>query len=433
MKQIIIIALLLLLYKSVWSQYQFVGGCNTEGSPTLKSVSLLDFSDINAEPIKYIRVNLVFLHKNDGTGGFLANNTAHMTYINDKINNSNQYLSNIPSSYDPICYNGTLGTWSDSRIRFIYNVMFINNTDAWKESPSAITALNNTIVQNNPAPAITVFYVEKRSLYESIVDNQNCTAVFQQVSSASYPSPTNFTQDAIVRMRLDFTKYYWMMNCVLGNSNYGSPDFNTVYGWLGAGWGEEHELLHWLNLFDIDKDNCDCYQHLMMHNHDTCGCGYFLSPTDIKTMHTTLSTHSTRKYVVETTYSTTPISINQSATWSENLRIYRGLNISNGASFQLTNELIIPSETDILVSGNNTSLTMSGANIHTPHTNSTLDLIVQQNASVTVNNNTTIQNCNVSVQSGTFTINNSNIDISNTGSFTVATGAQFTMNQGCIY
>jgi hypothetical protein len=229
---------------------------------------------------------------------------------------------------------------------------------------------------------------------------------------------------------------YFMMNCVLGNSDYGSPDFNTVYSWLGVGYGEAHELLHNLNVVDIDYQNCNCYQHLMMHNHQSCSVGYFLSPEEIKTMHSTLSTHSTRKYVTETTYSSTPIQINQNATWSDNLRIYRGLTISNGVTFLLSNELIIPSETDILVTGSGSGFTASGATIHTPHTphtNSTLDLIVQQNASVTLNSGTTIQNCNVSVQSGSLTLNNANIDISSSGSFSVALGSQLTINQGCIY
>lgn len=429
MKKFIIFILIILFCNNLKAQI-FEDICSTEGSPALKSASLLDFNDISGEPIKYVRVNLVFLRKDDGTGGFQEDNPAHQQYINDKKNKSNYFMSNIPSGYDPLCYNGSSGTLSDSKIRFVYNMMYVNNTNAWKNQSSAITALNNSIVQNNLYPAISVFYTEDEVSFLNIVTNQNCPNTNTGIPSTSWTSlpTTNFNENLQVNMRGFFTKYYWMMNCVVGNSYWGAPDQGTVYGWLNAGRIEAHELCHNLNLIDIDKPNGECAQHLMMHNSQ--GYGNFLNPTEIADMHEALSLFSCRKYVLEDTYSSTPLSIPQNTTWSDNIRIYRGLNIQNSAQFQLTNELIIPSQVDILVQGAS-SFIASMATIHTPSTSSTLDLIVQQNSSVSLTNST-IQNCNVSIQSGALTLNNATIDISNSGNFSVALGSTLTFNSGSI-
>jgi hypothetical protein len=147
-------------------------------------------------------------------------------------------------------------------------------------------------------------------------------------------------------------------------------------------------------------------------------------------MHKALSQSSARRYVTETTYSPSPIQVNQSSSWSSSIRIYRGLNICNGVTFQVNSELIIPSETDIVVTGYST-FSASGATIHTPHTNSSLDLSVQQSSSVVLTSST-IENCNVSVQSGSLTMTNSTIELGNNSNFSIAQGATFTMNSGSI-
>ncbi|HNW51572.1 MAG TPA: hypothetical protein PKH79_10860 [Prolixibacteraceae bacterium] len=409
---------------------------------SLKSTTtdLLNYYDISNEPIKYVRVNMIFLRKNDGTGGFQSNNSAHQQYINDKINNSNYFMANITSDYDTICYDGSSGVINDSKIRFVYNVMYINNSTAWNNGgggcsvlPSNLVTLNDSIVQNSAYPAINMFYTEDQTSYQNIVINQNCptTNNIPNTSCTYRPSFYSFNDAQNVHMRCSYTKYYWMMNCVVGNSYWGYPSQSTVYSWLNAGRVEAHELVHNLDLGDIDKPNGECDQHLRMHNHD--GYGNFLSPEEIADMHKALSQSNARRFVTETTYSSTPITISQNTSWASSIRIYRGLTIQSGAAFQLSSELIIPSETDIVVTGSGSSFTASGATIHTPHTNSTLDMIVQQSASATLSDGTTIQNCNVSVQSGSLTINNANIDISSTGSFNVAVGATFTMSQGSIY
>ncbi|MBN2762563.1 MAG: hypothetical protein JXR41_05700 [Bacteroidales bacterium] len=399
------------------------------------SIPLLDYSDISNEPVKYVRVNVIFLHKDDGTGGFQPNDP----YISDRISSSNYLMANIQSGYDPVCYSGSSGTLSDSKIQFDYNFIYINDSCAWdvggpicSSLPGNLVALNNSINNSSPYPAINMFYTEDYDSYEDIVVNQNCNTIHNipNVSCTHMPSSYNMNYDQTVHMRGFFTKYYWMMNCVVGNPDYGSPNQQTVYNWLEPGRTEAHELAHNLGLGDIHKSNCDCTEHLMMHNGNCGARGNFLSPDEIADMHKSLSQTSARRFVTETTYSSTPIQVNQNTSWSSSLRIYRGLNICNGATIQVNSELIIPSETDIVVTSYST-FSASGATIHTPHTNSTLDLTVQQSSCVSLINSS-IENCNVSVQSGSLTLTNSTIELGNNSIFSVTLGATLTVGSGSI-
>mgnify|MGYP001367908516 CR=1 FL=1 len=451
MKKTIIILVTLLCSLSLNAQI-FEQICITPDNSSLKSVPINNFLDISNEPIKTIRINLIFLRKNDGTYGFQQNNSAHQQYINDMISELNSFYSTIPNDYNSQCYNGTYGVYTDSKIRFDIETMYLNNTSAWdnynKELCPGYTnyhlqSLNNQIAQNGSVPRINVFFTEDSRATDSIIANQYCPiedrvgSLFQSISCSEGPKTDNFNYNQSVHMRNHFVKYYWMMNCVVNNNmndpKYAAnpPSTDEVYGWLDKGRGLAHELGHSLDLGHTSPNDSTCAKHLMMNK--ASGYGHFISPLEIANIHHALSLTSLRRYVTETTYSSTPISISQNTSWTSSIRIYRGLTIQSGATFQLSSELIIPSETDIIVTGSGSSFTASGATIHTPHTNSTLDLNVLQSASVTLSGGTTIQNCNVSVQSGSLTINNANIDISSTGSFNVAVGATFTMSQGSIY
>jgi len=452
MKYILIVILLFLFANKNFAQVFFGQVCATEGNSVLKSAEL-SFTDITNEPIKHVRTNFIFLRKNDGTGGFLENNPDHQQHISNLITGLDSIYSNIPSSYDPTCYNGAYGVFSDTKIRFDVNVMYINDSFSWNNENSIgsyysfcpgetgyhLININNQIAQNSTEPAINVFFTEDESAYENIVVNHNCPLPnnlgFTDISCSQVPDHSNFNFNQSVHMRNKFLKYYWMMNCVVDNNCQNPiwvndpPTEEEAYSWLGGSIGVAHELTHMFGYYHVSANDCThCLDHLM--NNTGCGWGTFISPEIVGYMHHALSHTSARKYVSADTFSNTPIPVNQNTTLSDNSRIYRGLSIQNGAQLQLTTELIIPSQVDILVQGTS-SFIASGATIHTPSTTSTLDLIVQQNSSVTLTNST-IENCNVSIQSGSLTLNNATIDISSTGNFSVDLGGTLTFNSGTI-
>jgi hypothetical protein len=437
MKKHIAIILFMVFSYTIKAQI-FEDICSIDGSPELKSATLIEFNDIGNEPIKYVRVNLIFLRKTDGTGGFQENDPDHQAYIGDKINNANNFMQNIPPNYDTHCYDGSAGTLGDSKIRFVFNTMYVDNTTYWNNHttsgscqvlPSNLVPLSNSIIQSSQHPAINVFYTEDNVPYDNIVVNQNCPndPGIPSTSCTWWPSSSDFNYNQNVHMRNQFTKYYWMLNCVVGNSNWDSPSEETVYSWLQPGRIEAHELAHNLNLDDIDEPNGDCAEHLMMHN--SGGYGNFLSPLEIATMHRALSFTSARRYVPEDTYSSTPIQVSQNVTWDEDMRIYRGINIINGATLDIQNNIIIPSETEIAVTGSS-DLIVDGSIISTPHTDDELDISIN-NSEANISNST-IMNCNFETNSAVINLDNSSLELGNSGEFVINIGSELLMTNSII-
>ncbi len=447
MKRTIILLATLLYALSLKAQIFGQVCSNSTNTSSLKSVSVSDLFDITNEPIKTVRINLIFLRKDDGSCGFQQNNTDDQQYIEDMINDMNNCYSTISNDYNTQCYNGYYGVTYDSKIRFDVNTIYLNNSTAWDnhnksicpdESNYHLQSLNNQIAQNSTVPRLNIFFTEDSVDFNNIIINQNCPIEDNyNVSSTCcslFPSSYNFNLDQSIQMRNMLIKYYWMMHCVV-NNNMNDPDYasdppteDEAYSWLRQGRCLAHELGHSLDLVHTNPNTCTCSKHLMMNQ----GCGYdnFLSPTEIASMHDALSLGSVRRYVTETTYSSTPYPITTATTWNSNMRIYRGITHSQN-TFSLSNNLIIPSETDFIVTGT-ANLNMSGATISTPHTNSVLDLKMNSNSTGTITNST-ISNCNVEITgSSSVTVNNSTFNIGDGGSFKVNVGATFVMNQGTI-
>ncbi|NLU38606.1 MAG: hypothetical protein GXX78_06910 [Bacteroidales bacterium] len=105
----------------------------------LKSAEAAEWYDFDSEPIKYVRIRLVFLRNDNGLGGFDPSNSAHLAYINDKINKLNSTYSNLQTSYNNECYNGSQGLYSDSKIRFSIQTLYLNNTYYWNNLNSTGT------------------------------------------------------------------------------------------------------------------------------------------------------------------------------------------------------------------------------------------------------------------------------------------------------
>jgi hypothetical protein len=420
---------------------------------------IFDYYDIDKEPDeKPIRINLIFLRDNNGNGNFLETDQ----FISDLISDLTNIYSNIPSDYDPSCYDGSNGVVHDSKIRFnIENIMFINNTYYWNNENSPgwgcpdtsynssyhLARLNDSIASISPYPIINVFYTENATTYENIVVNHNCpwesNNGIESVSCSEFPSGFNHNINQSVHMRNHYVKYYWLMNCVVDNK-MGDPKFSNpvptlqdVQYWARSGGkGLAHELGHSLSLEHPsgDLNECDhgCKKHLMMNKE--CNTGVYISPHEIRKIHYAASTSSLRRYVPEYVHSDYPIIINQTNTWTTDIRIYRGLTITNGATFTLGNELIIPSECNIIVS-HDSQLDLLGALIHTPHTNSALDLVVMGTVNIT---NSTIKNSRIVVNSGSIlnlitsndATKHNEIFLGSNGSFSVEQGAEFTVDIG---
>ena len=58
----------------------------------------------NDHEVKYVKVNLIFLHKNDGTGSFILGNQEHDELLADLFARVNRDYSHLFNPEDPDCH-----------------------------------------------------------------------------------------------------------------------------------------------------------------------------------------------------------------------------------------------------------------------------------------------------------------------------------------
>ena len=78
-----------------------------------------------------IQVNLVFLQKDDGTGGFQANNPEHRLLWDDIESKVNAMYTNFSDQEDVLCYAWKDPFLSEAKIRFEFNRIYIKDSYAW--------------------------------------------------------------------------------------------------------------------------------------------------------------------------------------------------------------------------------------------------------------------------------------------------------------
>ena len=186
MKKLFTLCVLLLTLQG-YSQFSYE--CATTGdSPESSGCDCPNLSTLGTDnafipdantPIKYIALNLVFLRKDDGTGGFQQNNIDHQKFIDDVQGFANWKISNLQQSNN--CIEGYI---SDSRIRFTFNEIYYNSTIYWnsenswnKLCPSGswyINPLDNIISANYPN-ALNIYFTESQFHYNQAISSSNPT------------------------------------------------------------------------------------------------------------------------------------------------------------------------------------------------------------------------------------------------------------------
>ncbi len=319
----------------------------------LWNTNSLYLPDENFEII-YIYINIILLHKDDGTGMFIEGNVEHEQLLVDWVSRANYRFANLENPVDPACYipGGYLPT---SKIQFIPNFVYINDEYGWNNEsdvypycpspPWYLDYLDDQIgVDPNIPKGINVYFTETSWYYESLIVNQT-TVEPNPINNACSQYPTYNDLDRTSRIHFPnlYTKFWWMKN--IAPSIYNQPWDPVIRAWYVASCGDllAHEIGHSLWLL---HDN-SCEWNIMHQDPDNGRRHFFLN--QIGKMHRSLSVTNVRKFTPSDTYISTPYVINENTVWDLDFTMYRDVIVEQGCTLSVTCKLVMKPQTIITI------------------------------------------------------------------------------------
>lgn len=355
----------------------------------------------------YIRLNIIILQKDDGTGNFESNNREHLLFLSDVFETANWRLRNMDLPADSPLDCAPISI-TDAKFQFVPNIMYIRNSKFWDTLNSNqlggslgswypdhvdfyLKELDNQINANPNIPkGINIYFSQESKVYNEYVLNNNflpsecnrcnnlaldntdclgydmaycntlhCSGVSPVTSSmyvyaaSQQPDFNNLQRTSRIHYPNVYNKYIQKKNLVADNPNFfcGTPrNWETVRSW--AVWETSqtivHEVGHSLNLGHVF--NCKCLPNIMTGG--TAGCrttfNYFNSE-QLARAYRSLSLSNTRQFVTEDSHNGNCIQINDSQKWDVDMRIYSDVVIERSGELKLTCKLIMPPNSKIIV------------------------------------------------------------------------------------
>ncbi len=257
------------------------------------------------DPVKKLRVNLVFLHRPEnkakGIEASKEKSPEYQAYIDKVINYMDFQLANFLYEETP---NQCSETRIDSKIRFDIKKVFIDNAFYWNnENDSCNTgcpylrncnwyakeladSLNAGL--NEDEKRINVFFTENEKYYNQVLKAPLPKGT-KYGGDCSMGYQTDLTVDARIHMRNEFIKFQEMRWYSI---NENTP-METVMKWAYVGFARVlvHEIGHTIFGSGHTNNNCNI---MSKKSHDT---KEHLQAQQLQEAHRALSTHNMRKYV----------------------------------------------------------------------------------------------------------------------------------------
>ncbi len=340
-------------------------------------------------PILPIRVNLIFLQKDNGSGNFRISNSNEIQFVRLAVSKASWWLSNLMTNIPPNI-TPCSSYVSDSRIALqIGNEIEIKNDSLWGipygcpyNHPFAVLAQYFDTLY---PPAMQFFFFVDTCWYEWLASgecscnntmcnlgysNYCCSGNFScTIVNGSYPTPGGCSMlPSFSINRYTFINYsnnyihYLDASCevfrksIVGNTSSCYP-LNIYLDCINDGLAELilHEVAHALFVQYSHNNSCG---HLL---NTYFGRPIALTPTQVADMRAALSLMNVRRFVVGCPYSSTDtLTIAQNFTWDADARLYRSVAIKNNAVVRLTTYWRIPTNATIHVYPGATLIVDSG-------------------------------------------------------------------------
>lgn len=410
------------------------------------------FVPSESSPIMNVRLNLIFIQKDDGSGNFQAENEEQQDIFDDAIEDLNRIISTLvlPNSD---CFEGTDEEMiHDTRIRFVDHRYYVKKSSLWNNNlhtydynklhtdlsnwylNSIDDSINNTL--NDSLKGINIYFTEDSIIYHHFwgVQNPNDTSnVWTGYSNAGcsrFPNYNNWQFSSRIHFPCLYSKYWWMKNVVpyMGSFNYPSWD-NQVKYWLinTISSSLAHELGHSFYLLHPQDENSsssvyptlNCYNTIMNNSGDSPR--NFLHPNEIGRMYFNTMASNLQQYIPITSFWGGEKTINTTISFPS-MKMCYSLIIGSGGNIDMPCDITFSSQGYIRVD-NGGILTINNASL-----NSVQDtwggIIVESGGQLTISD-ANIEDYNIIVKAGGSLIIQNDLTITGDHNITIEDGGYF--------
>lgn len=323
------------------------------------------FAQQPSSNVKYVRINFVFVQKDDGTGNFNENESEHTQIFDDIITSMNSKMANLN-------VNSCGGTLSDTKIQFVANKIYKKNSYYWNNDNDLnfykcpdrenwyLKNLADEIDSDPNIPlGIDIFFTVGNNAYTNNVLNCTDTTVYSGCDFACSLYPTDDINDgSYIHMPDSYAKYYWMKNSAV--YQYNTPWINGVYNWYVNGMAVIliHELGHSLFL----NHEYTCLNHNIMDPSGSSNSLHdYFTTNQITAMHRALSVLNVRKFVeCPTNAQNDPLTISNNGLIDFGISFFRNIIVANNSTLRITCDVLMQGNSKIIVQPGSTLILDGG-------------------------------------------------------------------------
>ena len=401
-----------------------------------------------------VRINLIFIQKNDGTGNFQEDNQEHQSIFDDAMALLNQRASSLVLP-DSDCFLGTDNEMiHDIRIQFVDHRYYIKNSAIWNNQlnenkgyhlcpkrpdwflKNTTDSIHNTLVDT--LKGINVFFTEDSILYHHYWETSEIDTTFFPSDSTTksacslWPKYANWNASSSIHMPCLYSKFFRMKYIVPLLEKYQYPLWNpTVREWFidGIAIFLLHELGHSFYLYHPKAEHNSSSSFYPTNTTDTCrasimnpsgidgGTHDFLPPGEIGRMYVTAMTTNIQQFIPKETYLGTK-TVHTSTTFPR-MRMYYSLIIDTSCNLDIPCDMIFSPQCKITIK-NGGVLNIDGGSLQS--IDGIWGGIEVQNGGKLILSNTTISDYNIVVKSGGSIIIKDNLTINGDHSIQINDG-----------
>ncbi len=307
-----------------------------------------------------LRVKIILLEKNDGTGNFNLKDATEKQILTEYLENTFKKFQNIvPPKEIGGCYDGS-DFIPDAKIRFVYDIIEVRNTYAWNFLNTGSVPEKNILKGFSPSEnwylkkvddslttahqnkqGIHIYFTMNGKKYDKAFANKSKNYDPYGVAAGQFPTQKKLNRSSQIHIPDVYLKYLKMRHQI--PQEYKKP-WKTVRRWFvdGDARGLAHEIGHVFGLYHSNEHHrANQCKYSLMSQQSSAPRNY-LQPTEIRKIHYNLSATNLMNFVVDDASYNTTHTIYTNEVWNKKRRFYYNFKLAKKVKLEINNIIIMP-------------------------------------------------------------------------------------------